>query len=218
MSSSLKACLFDFDLTLADSSEGIIECARTALSQMRFPVPDPQRIRESIGLPLDKSFVFLTGDRDQTLAETYARNFVACADEVMVAMTHFYPPVETLLKTLRVQQVRVGIVSTKFRYRIEAILRHAGLEACVDVVIGGEDVTRHKPDPEGLQKALEILAIPASDAVYVGDHQMDAQAAQAAGTRFVGAVTGLTDFEAWQAQGQASVRHDLSELLSVVGA
>ncbi|HEY0295328.1 MAG TPA: HAD-IA family hydrolase [Bordetella sp.] len=215
MSPRPKAYLFDFDLTLADSSAGIISSAQAALDQMDFPVPDADAVRRSIGLPLEASFTFLTANHDAALAKTYSRYFVAHADKVMVAMTHFYPSVPPLLGHLRKQGIRVGIVSTKFRYRIDAILRHAGLEPYVDIVVGGEDVARHKPHPEGIRKALGAIAVAPADAVYVGDHIMDAQAARAAGTRFIGAVTGSIGYADWQAEGESAVRKDLSELLDI---
>lgn len=215
MSLRPKAYLFDFDLTLADSSAGIIASAQTALERMGFPVPDADTVRRSIGLPLEASFTFLTANQDAALAKTYSRHFVAHADKVMVAMTHFYPPVPPLLRQLRKQDIQVGIVSTKFRYRIDAILRHAGLEQYVDVVVGGEDVARHKPHPEGIRKALEAIVVAPADAIYVGDHIMDAQAARAAGTRFIGVVTGSIGYEDWQAEGESAVRKDLSELLDI---
>ena len=52
---------------------------------------------------------------------------------------------------LREQGLAVAIVSSKFRYRIEAILALNELQSLVDVLIGGEDVQRHKPDPEALR-------------------------------------------------------------------
>ena len=75
----------------------------------------------------------------------------------------------------------------------------------MDVIIGGEDVKQHKPHPEGLLKALENLNVEAINALYIGDHPIDAQAARGAGVAFVGAVTGLTDAKSWQLLGQVAL-------------
>jgi len=56
--------------------------------------------------------------------------------------------------------------------------------------VGGEDVTRHKPDPEGLQRALAGLGLDSAQALYVGDHPVDGHAAARAGVRFVRVLTG----------------------------
>lgn len=208
-----RAYLFDFDLTLADSSDAITFCAEAALTDMGLPVPPPARIRESIGLTLANSFVFLTGIDDATLATTYATRFVAHGDQVMVKMTCFYPEAISLLFTLSAQAIPVAIVSTKFRYRIEQILQHANLAHYVTVIVGNEDVTNHKPHPEGLHKALALLGVAPEDAVYVGDHAADAQAAATAGIPFIGAVTGSIAAAQWRERGCRSVERDLGELM-----
>ncbi|WP_232460522.1 HAD family hydrolase [Burkholderia ubonensis] len=175
-----------------------------------------EQIRPVIGLQLQAMFHALTADDRPEPADEFARRFVARADEVMVASTKIYPEVPGLLARLRERGVATALVSSKFRYRIEAILDVADLRASIDVIVGGEDVQRHKPDPEGLVLALSGLEVPASSALYVGDHAVDAQAAERAGTRFVGAVSGTTSFDAWSSLGKDAVRRDLGELADIV--
>ncbi|WP_232438916.1 HAD family hydrolase [Burkholderia ubonensis] len=123
-----------------------------------------EQIRPVIGLPLQAMFHALTADDRPEPADEFARRFVARADEVMVASTKIYPEVPGLLARLRERGVATAIVSSKFRYRIEAILDVADLRASIDVIVGGEDVQRHKPDPAGLVLALSRLEAPASSA------------------------------------------------------
>ncbi|MGZ2749344.1 HAD family hydrolase [Burkholderia stagnalis] len=212
----VRAVIFDFDLTLADSSAAIIECTEYALQQLGAPVAPHAQIGAVIGLPLQEMFRSLTGDADALRADAFARHFVARADEIMVAGTRIYPDVPHLLARLRGQGLAVAIVSSKFRYRIEAILALHGLRPLVDVLIGGEDVKCHKPDPEGLVQALAQLGLPADAAIYVGDHAVDAQAAERAGMPFVGAVSGTTSFDAWARAGRQAVTAQIGELADIV--
>ncbi|OJA76476.1 HAD family hydrolase [Burkholderia ubonensis] len=158
----IDAVIFDFDLTLADSSAGIIDCTQHALHEPGHDAAASEQIRPVIGLPLQAMFHALTGDDRPERADELARRFVARADEVMVASTKIYPEVPGLLARLRERGVATAIVSSKFRYRIEAILDVADLRASIDVIVGGEDVQRHKPDPERLVLALSRLEVPAS--------------------------------------------------------
>jgi len=48
------------------------------------------------------------------------------------------------------------------------------------------EIGARKPDPAGIICALEYLGVPAERAVFVGDSQADADAAAAAGVRFIG--------------------------------
>jgi phosphoglycolate phosphatase len=86
---------------------------------------------------------------------------------------------------LRDRGLKTGIVSTKFRYRIQAILANHDAGDLFDVIVGGEDVRQHKPHPECLQRALARLNLRPDQALYVGDHPVDGRAAEAAGVPFV---------------------------------
>ena len=191
---TVRAVLFDFDFTLGDSADAIVHCSRAAFTDMGLTPADPSAIRRTIGLTLQESFRVLIGGAEAApscdAAEEYTRCYVAHADRVMTAMTTVYPPAAGVLATMRARGVGTAIVSTKYRYRIESILAHCGLSGAVDVVVGGEDVRRHKPDPEGLERALAGLAVDGREALYVGDHPVDGRAAAAAGVRFVRVLTG----------------------------
>ncbi|MGY6241562.1 HAD family hydrolase (plasmid) [Burkholderia ambifaria] len=216
MTHSDTAVLFDFDLTLVDSTEAIQFCAQSAMADMNLVAPSSAKVRESIGLTLHDTFRFLTDIDDPTLADTYTTRYVWHADRVMVDMTNFYPPAERLLKELYDRKVSVGIVSTKFRHRIERILLKADLAHCIRTIIGGEDVLCHKPDPEGILKALANMNTAVNKAIYVGDHLIDAEAARAAGTRFIGAITGSLTSESWARIGCMSVTNSIEEVADLI--
>ena len=195
---TLRAVLFDFDFTLGDSADAIVDCSRAALSAMGIEPAAPASIRRTIGLSLQESFHVLTGEATPERAEAYRRGYVARADEVMNGMTSMYPHLAAVLSAMRARRLATGIVSTKYRYRIEAILEGAGLAGAVDVIVGGDDVEHTKPHPAGLQRALAGLRVDAPHAVYVGDHPVDGYAAERAGVRFVRVLSGENlGIESW---------------------
>lgn len=57
----------------------------------------------------------------------------------------------------------------------------------------GADVSRRKPDPEGILKCLAELGVAPDAAIYVGDTPVDIQASRAAGVRAVCVLTGAGD-------------------------
>ncbi|MFM0597875.1 MULTISPECIES: HAD family hydrolase [Paraburkholderia] len=212
----VEAILFDFDLTLADSASGIVECTRYALRAMGFAEVESGRIHSVIGLPLQAMFRTLTGNGEAERADEFARLFVERADEVMVSSTRIYPEVPDLFERLRAECIKVAIVSSKFRYRIEAILNVARLRPLVDVIVGAEDVQRHKPHPDAIVLALTQLRVAAASAVYVGDHPVDADAARAAGVSFIGVLSGTMSGERWSARGERCVAKHIGELIRLV--
>ena len=62
-------------------------------------------------------------------------------------------------------------------------LRFLGLADAMEVIIGAEDVTNPKPDPEPLLMAAAQLAIDPRTAIYVGDSEHDMKSGRAAGMR-----------------------------------
>lgn len=216
-----RAVLFDFDFTLADSARGAIECVNYALAKMDLPRADNEAICATIGLSLPATLARLTGLTDPESANAFITNFVKRADLRMVELTTVFPSACHLIHELRKHGVKTAIVSTKYRYRIDAILARSGLAGSFDLIVGGEDVTRHKPDPEGLVRALRCIGISSQDAVYVGDHPVDAMAASAARISFVAALTGFAvrrDFDPWPDTVFVESLSDLVPILTASGA
>lgn len=116
----------------------------------------------------------------------------------MVANTELYAGVKEVLQQLKNKGYRIGIVTTKFHYRIEQILSKFEANELVDVIVGAEDVKIEKPNPEGLLWAIEHLGIEKENVLYVGDSLVDAKTAQNAGVGFIAVLTGTTSKEEFE--------------------
>ena len=207
--------IFDFDFTLADSSEGAIECIGHALGTLGLRAAATE-IRRTIGLSLHASLEQLVGRLPPEDVQQFSQAFIDRADQVMAPLTRVYDFVPAVVAELRRQDCALGIVSTKFRYRIETILAREGLAEFFQMIVGGEDVTEHKPHPAGLELALERMGAPAPSAIYVGDHPVDGQAALAAKLRFVATLTGVSGPEAFSEFEPLAIVSDVSELPAVL--
>ena len=213
----VNAVVFDFDYTLADSSAGILTCIQHALQQMGLPPASESRMRESIGLSLPKTLTFLTGHEDASAGGEFTRLFVKHADRIMADLTVLYDTAPRVIADLRAAGVPLGIVSTKYRYRIEHIMQREALLQHFDTIVGGEDVTDHKPHPAGLQLALQRLGCAPQQAVYIGDHRVDAEAAGRASVPFVAVLTGMSGRHHFDAAQCLGILEDLSALPSLLG-
>ena len=208
-----KAVLFDFDFTLADSSVGIIACINYGLTKLGLPEAPDDKIMKTIGLYIPEALVALAGEEYRPKGQEFFGYFTEKADEVMADGTDIYPAAGRVIPMLARLGYRVGIVSTKYRYRIEAMMEDSGLLDCLDVIIGGEDVTRHKPAPDGLIKAAKRLNLAVEDCVYVGDSHVDAGAAQSAGMSFVAVLSGTTPRETFDSYSNLAVLPDIAGLV-----
>ena len=208
----LRAVFFDFDYTLADSSAVIVECFNHSLAAMGLPAATPEAVQRTIGLSLRTAFVQLAAYEHSARCDEFVRGYLARADEIMTKGIVFFPEVPQVVAELRVHGLKLGIVSTKYRSRIEAVLERDGLRNYFDVVVGGEDVAAHKPDPEGLLKAVAATGVTPDESVYVGDTVTDAETAAAAGMEFIAVLSGVTKAEAFSTYKSLSVLEKLSDL------
>ncbi len=195
-SERIRSVIFDFDYTLADSSEGVIECANYALGRLGLPPAKDDAIRRTIGLSLPHTLTALAGEEHAELGEEFTRLFLELAFEIMSEASLVYEFVPSLLDTLSSQDIKVGIVSSGRRRRISATLRRYGLDRRFGVIVGWEDVEELKPNPTGLLCAARALATPREHCLYVGDSITDAETARRAGMRFVAVLSGVTEREA----------------------
>jgi phosphoglycolate phosphatase-like HAD superfamily hydrolase len=82
------------------------------------------------------------------------------------------------------------VVTVKSRLTVELTFELLPLGNYFTVVVNGDDVAAHKPDPEGLLAALGRFGARPEDAAYVGDSPFDLQAADAAGMASIGVTWG----------------------------
>lgn len=191
MATRYAAILFDFDYTLADSSRGIIACFEHAFNALGLPCPSHDAIRATIGLSLPLALEQLAGPQPEDAQEIFLKRFQERADSIMADLTILYEGVPATIRGLERRGYPMGIVSNKYRYRIEAVLNREGLSR-FDVIVGDEDVERLKPWPDGLLKAMGSLGMSPANVLYVGDSVADAEAAERAGVPFVAVLSGVT--------------------------
>ena len=179
---------------------------------MGLRVPPAAEIRRTIGLSLPDTLVRLAGDEYRPRAEEFRSFFRTRSDQIMVAWTEVLPGVVPAIRGLERGGFNLGIVSTKFRFRIEATLRREGLLDPFATIVGGDDVERFKPDPEGLLMASERMGVSPDQMVYVGDSVTDAETAQRAAVPFIALLSGTTSREEFAHYAPRSILTDITQL------
>ena len=213
----IQSVIFDFDYTLADSSDAVIECANYALRRLGLPVATDDAIRRTIGLSLPRTLTALTGEEHARHGDEFQCLFTERADVVMHDLIVMYDFVPSITDVLMGSGIRLGIVSSKFRRRIERVLKRDDLEGRFEVIVGGEDVEELKPNPRGLLRAVDALSTPRERCLYVGDSVTDAETAQRAGVPFVVVLSGVTGRETFAGYDSVSVLGSAAELPGALG-
>lgn len=211
-----RACIFDFDLTLADSTQGILICFRHTLAKFGYEVPDDRTIFNTIGMPLIDALDFLSGVPMNPRRQEMFNEYVHKADDEMVKGTYFYDGAIELLDGLRAKGVKVGICSSKLKFRIEESFAVKADHMPVDLIVGLGEVPNPKPAPDSLDLCMEKLGVKACETLYVGDNLIDAQTAQNAATDFVAVLTGSTSREEFEKLPHKFICRKLSDLAKFV--
>ena len=207
--------LFDFDYTLVDSEQGIVGCFRRTIEKWNLPPVDDDTIRHTIGLPMEQAVAIITGLTDANEINRFIDDYRRDADVHMTPGTHFFPDTLPTLRALSERGANIAIISTKTRSRIEEKFVVDHCEGLIDRIIGCEDVTAMKPDPEGIEKAIAAFGVKKGAVLYTGDSLVDAGAAKNAGVAFAAVTTGTTPAEAFADVPHVRIMKSLSELLDL---
>lgn len=220
-----KGVFFDYDFTLGDSSVPILMGFQKGFAAMGHPAPTMEQVRPTIGMTLADAYVLLTGDSDPAGGREFYHQFQLAVEDLadeegkraMVEQSCLFPGAKELLGALRESGTQIAIVSTKHSGTIRKILAFQGAEHLPHLVVGGSDVSRPKPDPEGLNKAMEALGLRAEEVLFCGDTVIDAKAAERAGVSFCAVLNGTTPAEAFEGCPHVFVAENLRELSRWLG-
>jgi phosphoglycolate phosphatase len=202
---------------LADSSKGVLECANYALQELGFRKFPEKEINKTIGLTLEHTLIKLVGKQHIDKTEKFKHLFIKKADEVMADLTVLFTETPRVIQILYEKGIKLGIVSTKFRYRIASILSRENLLDFFEVIVGGEDVSALKPDPSGLLLAVKELNLKPSEVIYIGDSIIDAETANRAGISFIAVLSGVTPRNIFSQSQVRDFLNNVSEIPNILG-
>jgi beta-phosphoglucomutase len=176
-----EAVLFDFDGVIVDSEPVHYECWRETLAPFGIDLPWDLYHREFIGVS-DRRLVEAMAELAPAPVDpdTLFAQYPAKKDRFRARMMDA-PPISRgaadLLPAL--SGFRLGLVTSSGRSEVEPILQACGLRGHFEVAVFGEDVSRHKPDPEPYRKAADLLGV--TRALVVEDSEAGLASGRAAG-------------------------------------
>ena len=120
-----------------------------------------------------------------TLLENAQKMFAAHYERVNGDASRPFPGVVEGLAAMRAQALRLACVTNKLERFTRPLLAKAELEASFDAVVTSDIANARKPEPEIFLYACRQLGVAAAEACVIGDSGNDADAARAAGCRFL---------------------------------
>jgi phosphoglycolate phosphatase len=104
-----------------------------------------------------------------------------------------YPGIADALATLRAAGAVLGVCTNKPQRLSNKVLADSGIARHFVAVVGGDAASQAKPHPAHLRQTLAAMRCEGRPFTFVGDSSVDADAADAAGARFLWASWGYAD-------------------------
>lgn len=208
-----KAILFDLDGTLTDSGEGIINCAKLALSHFGISIPGDQEMREFVGPPLDLTFrkFGVPADKTDEAIDVYRSRY-----KTVGKYENFpYPGIRELLQALRDSGHRLFVATSKPEALSVDILQHFALDSYFEIIAGATFDGSRSSKADVIAYLLEQVG-NLDNTVIVGDTVFDITGAHAHGIPAIGVAWGYGNVAEMQKAGAYAIANSMTELLQLL--
>ena len=178
----IKNILFDFDGTLADTAQGIVETLRESFVRLGRHVPTEEEMVATIGRPLWKAFQTLgnmTEKEAHKAVEVYAGLFM----QYEIPNIRMFPGVTAMLEQFAERGIRMAIVTSRDRHSLDLILQNNGIDKYFETEVTVDDHLTPKPAPDMVLALLERMDIEATETLVVGDTTFDIEMGNRAGCK-----------------------------------
>jgi len=183
----IECVIFDSDGTLVDSMKLIVNAYNYAVEPALHQTFGEERVASLFGPTMERVFssvlpVQFVDEAILRYHEYYQKHFHDYAS--------VYAGIPELITSLYNSKQPLGVVTGAGRRAAELTVKLSGLSLFFKAVITGDDVTRPKPDPDGLCLAIRRMSATPAATLYIGDSLVDIQAAKRAGINSGGATWG----------------------------
>ncbi|PIC85005.1 pyrophosphatase PpaX [Sporosarcina sp. P20a] len=207
----ITTLLFDFDGTLADTNELILSSFEHVLEK-HFPGRfGREEMLPFIGPTLHDTFSTIAPDKTEQLIDEYREWNLAHHDDYV---TEFEGVTDTLRKLYDLG-FKMAVVSTKKRDMVERGIDLLDIAPYFETVIGLDDITNPKPDPEPIVLALKRLGRAPEESLMIGDNFHDILGGKNAGTRTAAVAWALKGEEYLQTFKPDFMLQHMSDLLKI---
>lgn len=211
-----KLAVFDMDGTILDTLEDLKDSTNFALEKCGYPTRSYDEVRRFVGNGIRKLIERavpegLTVEQIDRVHEVFTEHYkVHCADT-----TKAYDGIKPLLEKLRASGVKTAVVSNKADYGVQELCKEY-FDGLFDYAVGEREGIRRKPAPDAVNEALRVLGIDKSEAVYIGDSDVDFETAKNAELPCISVLWGFRDEEFLREKGATLFVHDPAEIYDII--
>ena len=192
--SAYHALIFDMDGVLVDSEPLFLKAINYLLVKESVePVTDEENQSVLIGTTVEETWRRLKQRRGlPEPLQSYIEKYELEVLEVLKAEMTPRPGVRQLIDACSRRNLPKAVASSSLRSWVYLKLETLGFQDSFEVVLGGDDVTKGKPEPDIYLLAAERLNIPPARCIAIEDSPVGIAAAVSAGIYTVAVLTDST--------------------------
>ncbi|MCR5401843.1 MAG: HAD family hydrolase [Treponema sp.] len=207
-----SVAIFDMDGTILDTLEDLSTAINKALVENSLPERSIEEVKGFVGNGLYKLVErAVPASSSDEVKKAVFKNFNDYYALHSSEKTKPYPGIVELLKKLKEGGVKIAVCSNKPDYAVQELC-NIHFPSLFDAALGAKDKEHVKPCPDAVNRILEKLDIPASEAVYIGDSEVDIQTAENAGTACISVCWGFKSREFLVQNGAKCIVNSAEEL------
>ena len=224
---NVQAVLFDLDGVIINSGADIASAVNAALVHFGYKEESESVLIGFIGNGAKKLLTCALEYQGVSVSEMpdfqgFFDWYVEYYRTHAVEKTVLYEGIHALLENLSQKGIACAVVSNKPLSVTEIILKHFKIDGFFDALVGPEQLSRIKPDPEGLALAVSLIEkkcgirMEKAHVLMVGDSATDVQAGRSFGCRTCAVSGGLGNTQKLHAEHAdivVSLAGDLANVL-----
>jgi phosphoglycolate phosphatase len=192
----IKLVVCDWDGTLVDSVADIAACKKELAVQNYLNPPSEETIRSVLGLKFNDAMkICFPGTTNATLKKL-GDDFHTLMQEKRF-QSSLFPTAQDVLRTLKKQQIKLAIATSKARIELDVALDYNGLDNIFDLTCAGDEF-EGKPDPTMLRFIMHKFGFKPSECLMIGDTTIDIEFARNADMKIICVSFGAHSFEKLQ--------------------
>lgn len=176
MKNRFDLIIFDWDGTLVNSIDWIVQCIQQAAAQCNCPVPTAEAVKDIIGLSIENAmrtlFPDLPDDSKSNISKQYSQIFFSRP----ISRDDLFPGIYELLLQLRQQGYLLAVATGKKSSGLAQAMQATDLAQFFSTT-RSVDQAASKPDPLMIEQIVTELGVHKSRTLMVGDSVHDLQMA-----------------------------------------
>jgi 2-phosphoglycolate phosphatase len=211
-----RLVIFDMDGTILNTLEDLADSLNHVLSTHGYPKQPLKNVRNFVGNGIRKLIErAVPSDTPSDTIDRLFEDFLPYYQQHCADKTKPYDGILKLLEDLRTAGCKTAVVSNKANTAVLELCAQY-FEHCFDMAVGERTGVRKKPAPDSVNEVVKDLQIPHSEAVYIGDSDVDIETAKNAGMDCIIVNWGFRDTEFLKEHGAKIIVSSPDEIKKII--